>query len=163
MSATLVFQFAGRLESQYYQLPLPGFPDLSADAQLLIPPEYRPTTILLVITDPTRLLCLFADQYKLLLPRVAFRKILRKQIVNGVASHLDMNSGRVRHDLLDRLNNSYFEFSSLLNDRVDTITDNIERAVTLGMKEKAKGEDGFKRFSGDVEGKLKILDGVVNF
>jgi len=95
---------------------------------------------------------------KLLLPKFAFRKLLWNKIKKNIYQHLDMNSGRIRYDFLQRLNNSSLNFISELNEKVDSIIQSIEQAIMKGINEKEKSEKNVNKFINHQKERIQLLN-----
>ncbi len=102
------------------------------------------------------------DELKLLLPGFAYRKMLWNKLSKNIHQHLDMNSGRIRHDFLERLNNSSMRFIEILNERIGSVIGNIEQAIQKGMDEKEKSEKDIDELMRTLTEKIESLDKVRN-
>ncbi|NLI83386.1 MAG: dynamin, partial [Deltaproteobacteria bacterium] len=76
---------------------------------------------------------------KAFLFRVANRRIVKKRKAHLVQT-IEMQAGRIRSDLLERLNQSTQAFRSEMLRKVETTADGIAAAIENGVKQKSQGE-----------------------
>jgi len=100
---------------------------------------------------------LLSDEFKLMLPGVLFKKLLLKEINEGVSQHLEMNSGRIRSDFLERLTNSSRQYVDILNEQVDTSIKDIEQAAQRGIKEKQRSKARIQQFAKEHKEKVEMM------
>jgi GTP-binding protein EngB required for normal cell division len=74
------------------------------------------------------------------LPQFLARKMILKNMKLSVTELLDRHCGRVRHDLVNRLNTTVKEFQQALNEKIDLTLDGIRLSFqkALAMNQKSK-------------------------
>ncbi len=97
------------------------------------------------------------DELKLLLPGFAYRKMLWNKLSKNIHQHLDMNSGRIRHDFLERLNNSSMKFIEILNERIDNVIGSIGQAIKKGIEERESSKKDVDELIDDLNQKIAMM------
>jgi len=82
------------------------------------------------------LMCSFGDEINFLLPKFMFRKVLWKRLKGEMKHNLDMNCGRIRSDLLSRLNESSIKFQGALDENIEMNTKFLKSAIMKGMQKR---------------------------
>jgi len=100
---------------------------------------------------------LFSDQYKFLLPRFAFRRLLWKEIKQNLGQRLDMTCGRIRSDFLHRLDETAIKYVSSLNESVESVLEVVEASVEKGLEERNQNEGSVQRKLKELEGRIRML------
>lgn len=94
---------------------------------------------------------LFSDQYKFLLPKFVFRRLLWKEIKHNLGQRMDMTCGKIRSDFLHRLDETAIKYVASLNESVESALNLVEDAVKKGLEERSRGEES-------AQNKLRELD-----
>jgi len=71
-----------------------------------------------------------------------------------------MNSGRIRYDFLERLNNSSLQFIGTMDKGVESVIKNIEQAVKKGIEEKEKNKKNVDEFIKKHEEKIGLMNKI---
>lgn len=73
---------------------------------------------------------------------------------------IEMHSGRLRFDFIERLNKSSHSFRSDMIRKMETISDGISKAIERGMDLRSKGEQEALRIEADLDAKLSAIEKV---
>lgn len=122
-----------------------------------------------VFTAPSELYYRVEDAFSmpledigLLLPKFAFRRIYWNKIKSNLEDHLRMNCGRIRGDILYRLNESSTQFLGILDNKVNSIITNTENAIKIGMREKRQKGTKSSGIVPEIENKLNLIKNIKN-
>jgi hypothetical protein len=73
------------------------------------------------------------------LPRVIGKSLVLKRMKDFLARMIDMQSGRIRYDFLQRLEKSRMDFEAEMKKKMDTTAEGIENAIQQGIRLRAQG------------------------
>ncbi|NSW87088.1 MAG: dynamin family protein [Syntrophobacteraceae bacterium] len=94
------------------------------------------------------------------LPRFLAKKMILKNMKDSVAELVDRHCGRVRYDLVNRLNQTVREFQKALNEKIDLTLDGIrvsfQKALAMNQSSKADVEKNL----GDLSSRLGSISSL---
>jgi hypothetical protein len=73
---------------------------------------------------------------------------------------IEMQTGRLRADFLDRLNRSASRFRSRINGNMDAIAQGISRAIESGIELRMRGEEEAARMQWNLTQRLSEIDRI---
>lgn len=91
-------------------------------------------------------------------------KTANKVILNKRKQHMleaiEMQSGRLRFDFIDRLNKSGSVFRSRILKKMDTVSDGLARAIDRGMELRQKGEEDATKMAAGLGERVSAMERV---
>lgn len=91
--------------------------------------------------------------------RTANRVILSKRRQHMLEA-IEMQSGRLRSDFIERLHKSMFRFQTEMIKKTETVSEGIAKAIERGMDLRAKGEEEAARLEAALSVGLSAMDGI---
>ncbi len=79
-----------------------------------------------------------------LLPQNISRRLVMDNISEKISEWMDRNCGRIRHDLVERLQKSTTMFSEMLSQRMDSLEKNIIHLIDQGFAKRRQNEAQFQ-------------------
>lgn len=95
------------------------------------------------------------------LPRVIGSPMVLRQAREAALERIEMQAGRIRHDLADRLSESVRAFTADMAERLDAAAANIEHAIARGMEQQRAGEDEAARRREELTARHERFDDIV--
>jgi len=92
-----------------------------------------------------------------LLPRRIITRWVVSDLLKKIDERVSMNCGRIRYDWVQRLDETYRNFKNTLNEKVQSLIDEINGVLGKGMKEKVESSETAREKLKQIESKLKAL------
>ncbi|MGI1690805.1 dynamin family protein [Thermoanaerobacter uzonensis] len=94
------------------------------------------------------------------LPKKFAGKIILKRILDRVDIDVDRNIGRIRYDLLTRIEESFSEFEKDMNFKLQTIYDTVKELLAKSIKDYKFDRDSFEREKAYYQTLLKDIEKI---
>jgi tRNA U34 5-carboxymethylaminomethyl modifying GTPase MnmE/TrmE len=94
------------------------------------------------------------------LPRFLVKKMILKNMQTAVAELLDRHCGRVRYDLLNRLNKTVKDFQQLLNEKIDLTLEGIRLSFQKALATHQKNNSDVEENLAEISQKLGLISTI---
>lgn len=95
------------------------------------------------------------------LPRFIGSPVVLRQAREAALERIEMQAGRIRHDLADRLSESVKAFTFDMAERLDAAAAGIEHAIARGMEQQRAGEEQAARRREELTERHERFDGIL--